>query len=143
MVKDSWSPTKQNLWSKENFTTIADSVGRVIIPFGVDISNANLAYGKVGVITNSLSYISSEPIVEINGETIKIKIVKVDLGWTPFKQYEKSLEDNSSSDDGEEDVDDMEGDDEDEHVSDTIPIQNNIEELEEGEIGTEEGTELN
>lgn len=66
------------LWSEENFTLIAKLVGRVIFPFEVDQTNVNLSYGKVGVLTNSLSNIFSEPNVEINGRTIKIKIAEVE-----------------------------------------------------------------
>ncbi|KAL7591518.1 hypothetical protein Lser_V15G34972 [Lactuca serriola] len=132
-----------NLWSEENFSKIAGSMGRVIIPFEVDISTTNLVYGKVGVITNSLSSISSEQTVEINGKTIKIRIDEVDLDWTPLKQYEQSMEDTSLSDEDEDEVDDMVGTNDEDHVSDTFPMQYEREEPEEGEIRAEVGTKIN
>ncbi|CAI9300814.1 unnamed protein product [Lactuca saligna] len=100
-------------------------------------------YGKVGVITSSLSSISSEPTVEINGKTIKIRVDEVDLDWTPFKQLDRSLEDTSSSDEDEDEVDDLVGSDDEDHVSDTPPMQYEKEESEEGEIREEDGTEIN
>ncbi|CAI9284729.1 unnamed protein product [Lactuca saligna] len=102
------------LWSEENFSKITGLMGRVIVPFEVDTSSANLVYGNV-----------------------------VDLDWTPFKQLDHSLEDTSSSDEDEDEVDDLVGSDDEDHVSDTPPMQYEKEESEEGEIREEDGTEIN
>ncbi|CAI9275589.1 unnamed protein product [Lactuca saligna] len=85
----------------------------------------------------------SELTVEINGKTIKIRIDEVDLDWTPFKQYEQSMEDTFSLDEGEDEVEDMDGTDDEDHVSDTFPMQYERKEPEEGGIRDEDGTELN
>lgn len=67
------------LWSKENFTSIAESFGRVVVPFMVDRSVVNLSFGKVGILASSLSSIYGEPLVEVNGKIIKIGISQVDI----------------------------------------------------------------
>lgn len=74
------------LWSEENFSTIAESVGRVVVPFEVDQSNINLSYEKVGILTTSLSIITSEPLVEVNERIIKLNFLEPDLDWAPIKQ---------------------------------------------------------
>lgn len=112
--------------------TTAESFGRVVVPFAVDQSNINLSYGKVAILTTLISIITSGPLVEVNDRIIKLKIVEFDLDWAPFKQLNYSMDVSSSSEEGEDDdeVDDVDG-----YLSDTIPFENNKEELEEGEIG--------
>ncbi|CAH1442342.1 unnamed protein product [Lactuca virosa] len=116
------------LWSEENFTVIAESLGRVIVSFVVDPSAVNLSFGKVGILTEYPSSISREPFVEVNGKIIKIRISEVDFDWVPFK----SKTENFSSDDEEDE--DADEDDEEEYISDTVPMDDNDVGLEEGEF---------
>ncbi|CAI9302385.1 unnamed protein product [Lactuca saligna] len=118
--------------SKENFSMIAEFVGRVVVRCVVDQSTINLSYGKVGILTPLVSTISSEPVVEVNGRIIKLQNVEVDLDWAPFKQRYYSTEVSSSSEDG---YDDNDGEGVDGYMVDTIPSKNINEDLGEGEIG--------
>lgn len=74
------------LWSEENFSKIARTMGRVIVPFEVDTSSTNLVYRKVGVITESLSSISTELTVEIKGKVIKSEPMKSILTGLHFRR---------------------------------------------------------
>lgn len=108
--------------------TIVESAGKVIVPCEVDQSAVNLSFGKVGILTESLSTVSKDLHVEVNGKITKIRIDEVDTDWVSFKY---STEDSTSN---EEDVNEEEDDGED-YISDTVPTDNkNDEELEDGEF---------
>ncbi|CAI9269175.1 unnamed protein product [Lactuca saligna] len=116
------------LWSEENFTLIAESVGRVIVSFEVNLSAVNLSFGKVGVLTDDPTHISKELLVEIKGKITKIRILEFDFDWVPFKS---TMENFIPDDEGDEDMDE---DEEEEHISDTIPFDDNGVSLEDGEF---------
>ncbi|CAI9298122.1 unnamed protein product [Lactuca saligna] len=118
------------LWSKENFTSIDVTFGQVVVPFVVDQIEANLSFGKVGIITSSLANINCESLVDVKGKIIKIGISEVDIDLVPFKSHRYQLDENSSSDD---DGNDKEGYDYEDGISDTNNDRNN-EELEDGKI---------
>ncbi|CAI9273153.1 unnamed protein product [Lactuca saligna] len=85
----------------------------------------NLSFGKV---IESLSTVSKDLHVEVNGKITKIRIDEVDTDWVPFKY---SAEDSTS----DEEDDNEEEDDSKDYISDTVLLDNNNdEELEDGEF---------
>ncbi|CAI9281099.1 unnamed protein product [Lactuca saligna] len=114
-----------------DFTSIAESFGRVVVPFVVDQLVVNPSFGKVGILTSALSSISGEPLVEVNGKITIIGISEVDIDWARFDSQRYPQDENSSWDDDGDDNDEDDGEDD---ISDTIPAGANNVGLEDGEI---------
>ncbi|CAI9280744.1 unnamed protein product [Lactuca saligna] len=100
------------LWSEENFTAIVMTYVQVVVSFVMDQTEANLSFGKVGILTSSLTNIYYESLVEFNSKIMKIGIVEVDIDCVPLKSHMRQLDMCSSSDD---DGNDNEGDDDEDH----------------------------
>lgn len=108
--------------------TIVESVGKVITPCEVDQSMVNLSFGKVSILTESLSTVSKDLHVEVNGKITRFRIDEVDTDWVPIKYSAKG----STSD---EEDDNEEEDDSEDYTTDTVPMDNNNDgELEDGEF---------
>ena len=95
-----------------------------MVPFIVEQTEMNLSYGKVGILTKSLTNVHCEASVEVNGKIIKIGISKVDIDWVPFKSQRYQVDDSDFSDDGRNDDED-ESDDDCDGISETMLADNN------------------
>ncbi|KAI3508269.1 hypothetical protein L1887_23275 [Cichorium endivia] len=125
------------LWNEENFAKIGESFGRVIVPYNLDQAAVDLSFVKMGILTQFKIPISSESVVSINGQVLKIGVVEMDFDWTPFKLASFTQEKEISSD--EDDDDDENGFSEDEDgISDTVCVIA----PEEGEIIEDDDVEM-
>ncbi|KAI3520482.1 hypothetical protein L1887_09931 [Cichorium endivia] len=113
-----------NLWSRENFNTIASKFGKVLIPFEASPDALELSFGRVCILTNRMKRIDEESMVVADGRLTKIGITEYDEAWSPLKSDAHCEMDEE--DDSEEDEDE-------DGVSDTMVIENESD-LEEGEI---------
>ncbi|CAI9271973.1 unnamed protein product [Lactuca saligna] len=85
------------LWYEENFTSITKSYGQVVVPFAVDQAVVNLFFGKIGILTFTISRISCKYLVEASVKINKIGILEVDIDWALFKARRYSQDEISSS----------------------------------------------
>ncbi|CAH1448108.1 unnamed protein product [Lactuca virosa] len=120
------------LWDEDNFSAIASRFGRVIYPFDGIHNRRDYSMGKVGVLTSKTNWINDEVKITADGKTLAIGVVEYTDDWSPFKPlpFDKVKEYSD-----EENVDDEEDDDG--GISDTW-IQEENNELEDGEIRTDD-----
>ncbi|KAI3763654.1 hypothetical protein L2E82_13648 [Cichorium intybus] len=120
------------LWDRRNFESIARKYGRILVPFEASSDARDLSHGRVCVLTESRRRIDDVVPIEFDGKIMNISVLEYEDGWFPLKAPEFAI--------GVEyqDGDDI-SDDDSEGISDTVMIEDDVVEIEEGEIvGDEE-----
>lgn len=114
-------------WDGDNFSCIASTFGKVIIPFDNIHDKRDFSVGKVGVITTIKTWINEEIQISVDGAIYVVGVVEYSEDWTPFNLCHSDKDANESdSDIGVEDGVE-------EGISDTW-LHDNDNELEEGEL---------
>ncbi|KAI3508665.1 hypothetical protein L1887_23674 [Cichorium endivia] len=63
-------------WCEEAFTVIARKWEEVLIPEACDTDNLNLAFGRIGILTDHLGIISTSINIVVDGEQYKFNVIE-------------------------------------------------------------------
>lgn len=63
-------------WCEEAFTIIAGKWGEVIIPESCDTDNLNLAFGRIGILTDHPGIISTSTTIIVDGESYRLNVLE-------------------------------------------------------------------
>lgn len=126
---------------EENYSLIANVVGKPLQVDGRNWSNLDLSYGTACILTNSNLRINNVTTCSFNSKFYEVGIVEYDYNWHPFFHNTATPQpfDDAENDDESDQLESDESSDDD-GVSETWEVQGTGE-LEEGEIDQNNNSE--
>lgn len=116
------------LWDRRNFDYIAGKSGRVLVPFEASPKARDLSHGIVCILTESRKRIEDEVIIKCDGHLLNVSVLKYEEEWLPQNSSEfETIEEDDDQVDFNDDDDDSVG------VSDTVMIEDEVDDIEDGE----------
>ncbi|KAI3764345.1 hypothetical protein L2E82_14352 [Cichorium intybus] len=117
------------LWDRRNFDCIAGKFGRVLVPFEASPEARDLSHGRLCILTESRKRIDDEVLIECDGQLSNVSVLEYDDGLFPLNSTEFVM-----NEEDDELVDFSENEDDSVGISDTVMIEDDEDEIEDGEI---------
>ncbi|KAL4584666.1 hypothetical protein LXL04_009272 [Taraxacum kok-saghyz] len=90
-------------WKEENFDTIANNFGKVLIQAQSFWQNLDVSHGKVCILTATRRKVNEELSIEVDGVSHLVGVTEMDEEWFPFKPFSPEIQTESEEED-EEDI---------------------------------------